>query len=280
MLDERIPVASADGHNFALQVVDTPGARVAVVVLPAMGVTSTYYQPLIGELARAGFSAITADWRGHGESDLRARRSVDWGYRELIELDLAATVQATRHRFPGLELMAFGHSLGGQIACLHAAGFPGSFSKVALMAAVNVHFRGWGAWRGIATLAATQSVAALAVAVGYFPGHRLRFAGREGRTQMVDWARNARTGRWDIAGSELDYESLLGELMIPVLGMSLEGDVYAPARAMDNLLAKMPQAAVTRHHWTAADLDAHGLDHFRWAQHSAPIAAMLRRWIG
>ncbi len=280
MLDERIPVVALDGHRYAVEVHDEPTANAIVLVLPAMGVTSTYYGALIENLRESGVAVAIADCRGHGQSDVRARRGVDWGYRELVEVDLPATIDAVRQRLPDRPIYALGHSLGGQVACLHAAAYPGELAGVALVASCSVHFVGWGFPRGIATLLATQLIAMTSRLSGYFPGERLRFAGKEGRRQMIDWAHNARTGRWTIRGSSHDYEQLLTKVDIPVLAMSFAGDTYAPRAAVDNQVAKLSSAALTRHHWTAADFDRGGLHHFRWVRHSAPIAGMVKDWIG
>lgn len=280
MLDERMPVVAEDGHRYAVEIHDKPVARAVVLVLPAMGVTSTYYGPLIAALRGYGLAVVIADWRGHGQSDVRAKRGVDWGYQELAEVDLPATLEVIRNRFPDRPIFALGHSLGGQIACLHAATNPGELTGVALIASCSVHYTGWGLPRGIGTLLFTQFVGVVARVMGYFPGKRLRFAGQEGMRQMIDWAHNARTGRWDIARSSHNYEELLAKVEIPVLAMSIEGDVYAPSRAVDNQVAKLPSADMTRHHWTAADMAKGGLHHFRWVRHSEPVARMIRDWIG
>ena len=62
--------------------------------------------------------------------------------------------------------------------------------------------------------------------------------------------------------------------------MSLDGDHYCPAAAVDNQLAKLPRARITRHHWTAADMARGSLHHFRWVRHSGPIVERLGAWIG
>lgn len=279
MLEERLPVVAADGHRYAVEIHESPSAAAAILVLPAMGVTTTYYAPLVKQLVAAGLTAAVTDWRGHGQSDTRARRGVDWGYRELAEVDLPATLEAVRNRLPRVPIYALGHSLGGQIGCLHAAANPGELAGVALMASCSVYYRGWGMPGGLAMLGFTQMVGAVAAVLGYFPGNRLRFAGVEGRRQMLDWARNARTGRWEIEGSAHDYETLLGKVEVPVIAMSIEGDTYAPALAVDNQVAKLARAPVTRHHWTAADLDRAGMHHMRWVRHSEPVVAKIVDWI-
>ena len=277
---QQLPIVAADGHRFVVESATPPSPTGVVLVLPAMGVGAGYYGPFVGQLVGAGLAAVTMDWRGHGLSDLRASRRVDWGYRELIEVDLAATVTTVEERFGDLPRWALGHSLGGHVALLHASVNPGSFAGVATMASCVIHFSGWGFPASLGALAATQLARGVAMTLGYFPGDKVRFAGREGRQQMIDWANNGLTGKWKIAGSQHDYDSRLAEMTLPVLGMSIERDSYAPRRAVDNLMAAIPNADISRHHWTADELGNAGLHHIRWVRHSAPIAARIARWIG
>lgn len=279
MSSELIQVDVGDGHRLVVEVFEAPGADAVVVMLPAMGITSGWYSQVATALVHAGLAVAVADWRGHGTSNVRAARSVNWGYRQLAEVDVPATLNAVKQRFPGLPVYALGHSLGGQVASLHAAAFPGEFAGVALIASVTLHYKDWGFPRSWGVLAFTQIVRAIALALGYFPGNRLRFAGREGRQQMIDWANNGLTGRWVLGGSANEYERLLAEIDIPVLMMSIEGDPYTPDRALATHLSKMPRAAVTRHQWTDSDLEPGGLHHLKWVRHSGPIVDKLRDWI-
>ena len=280
MSSELIPIDVGDGHRIVVEGFEAPDAAAVVLVLPAMGVTSGWYAQVIATLVDSGLSVAIADWRGHGTSNIRAHRSVNWGYRHLVEVDVPATLRAIQHRFPGRPVYALGHSLGGQIASLHAAAFPGELAGVALIAAVTLHYKDWGFPRSWGVLAFTQIVRAIAMILGYFPGNRLRFAGREGRQQMIDWANNGLNGRWVLGDSSYDYESLLAQVDIPVLMMSIDGDPYTPDRAVATHLGKMPNADVTRYRWTDADLGPAGLHHLKWVRHSGPIVAKLREWIG
>ena len=61
--------------------------------------------------------------------------------------------------------------------------------------------------------------------------------------------------------------------------VGLEGDRYAPPASLQNLLDKMPQAPITRRHFTAVDMDESRLHHLRWARDGGPIAATIRSWV-
>ena len=254
-------------------------APAVVLVSPAMGVAASYYRPVVDRIVAAGLSVVTTDLRGNGLSSVRAKRGVDYGYHELVSVDLPATVDAVETRFPGRPIVALGHSLGGQIACLHAAAHPGGLAGIALIASCTVHYSGWPFPQNLGILVRTQTARPLVRLFGYFPGKKVGFAGAEGRQQMLDWANNGFHGRYNIANSPHDFESALKKVEIPVLAMTLDGDHYAPPASLENLLAKMPLAAVTRRHFTAEDMDESGLDHLRWARDGVPVAAAIRSWI-
>ncbi len=279
MNPERIPIVAADGHRYTVAAYPLEGAPAVVLVLPAMGVEAAYYGPVVERMVAAGLGVVTADWRGHGLSEVRARRGVDYGYHELASVDLPATLAAVGSRFPGTPIVALGHSLGGQIACLHAAAHPGGLAGIALIASCTVHYSGWRFPLNLAIFVRTQTARSLVALAGYFPGKRVGFAGPEGKQQMLDWARNGLHGRYEIANSPFDFESLLAGVEIPILAMTLQGDHYAPAAATQNLLDKMPAAPVTRRHFTAADMDESRLNHLRWARDGRPVADTIRSWV-
>jgi predicted alpha/beta hydrolase len=115
--------------------------------------------------------------------------------------------------------------------------------------------------------------------LGYFPGRRLRFAGTEARGVIRDWSRQARTGRYALVGSKVDFEESLRTVRKPVLAISLEDDFYAPERAVDHLCEKMPQARLTRWHFQPPPEEARYADHFRWVKKPAAIVARIRGWL-
>src|SRR5687768_13204471 len=86
---ESLPLEAADGARWELRLQRPAVAvRAPVLCVPAMGVPARFYAPLQAELARAGFLAAVTELRGHGTSTVRAGRRVDFGYHELLSLDL------------------------------------------------------------------------------------------------------------------------------------------------------------------------------------------------
>ncbi|HWU67272.1 MAG TPA: alpha/beta fold hydrolase [Stenotrophobium sp.] len=259
-----------------------PSAAVSAPVIligPAMGTPARVYAPLAEAFAAQGLNVAVLELRGIGSSSLRAGKKVDYGYRMMQSLDWAAACRALRCRFPDAALFLLGHSLGGQLSVLHAAAQPQGLAGVVLVAAGSVYYRGWSGSRRMGILAFTQFAGALAGALGYFPGKRLRFGGTEARTLMQDWARLARSGRFDCAGNGTDYEAAMAQLRLPVLGLSFEHDGLAPHRSQQNLLNKLVHAEVTHLALSAQD-SGQRLDHYNWIRKSDAVVSRVRDWIG
>ncbi len=250
-----------------------------VICTPAMGVRAAYYEPLALNLCRNGLNVVTVDLRGLGASSVRVKRGIDYGYHEMLTADWPAVVKAVRQHYPRNRIFLLGHSLGGQLNVLYASLYPEQIDGLVLVASCSVFYKGWplparyGIWLG------TQSAWVLAVILGYFPGRRIGFGGTVARTVIRDWARNARTGRYVLTKSPHDFETRLKTLCRPVLAISISGDGFAPARALDNLCRKFPAAPLTRWHVQPGELEPEGLDHFGWVRHCGPIAARIGAWI-
>ncbi len=273
---EEIAITAQDGAVSKITVFTADGAPSApvLVCMPALGVAAKFYEPLAPPILQEGWRFVTADLRGNGLSAVRVKRGVSFGYREMVTFDWPAVVEKAKELFPGAPIYLLGHSLGGQLSALYLAANPGAASGLILVAAPSVHWRAWDFPLSLCVLAGTQAACALAKALGYFPGRRIGFGGTEARGVICDWARQARTGRYEPAGSSLGYERLLGEMEIPVLAISFEGDFLSPERAVASLLTKMQRAQVTHVHLAGEDLD-----HFRWVKRADSIVEKIREWL-
>lgn len=271
--EQRLRVRSADGAeaDLHLLVPDAPVERL-LYWLPALGVAARHYIPFGQALAQRGVAVALHEWRGAGSSDRRAGRRVDWGYRELLQLDLSAGRDALEAHCGGARIALGGHSLGGQLAVLHVALEPGGVERVMLVASGSPWWRCFP--RPRLMQAACRAVPLIARTLGRFPGRRLGFGGNEARGVMTDWARSGRTGRYEVDGMEEDLEGLMGELELPVHAWRLAADWLGPAASLDWLLAKLPRASREVAVLGAEDLGVEA-DHFSWMRAPGPMAVRL-----
>lgn len=270
-------VTAADGATAEVLLLAPVGSvRHLLYWLPALGVAAKHYLPLAAALAERGVAVALHEWRGIGSSDRRAGRDQDWGYRELLEYDLAAGLAAARAQWPDLPCLLGGHSLGGQLAALLASGDPAAVAGLVLVASGSPY---WRCFRHRWLVGAAYVLApAVADLRGYLPGRRIGFGGNEARGVIRDWARSGRRGRYAAAGMPVDFERRLAALTLPILALRPGNDWLAPAASLEWLLAKMPRSprAVVA---LGPDTLGAAADHFSWMRAPSPVADRIAAWL-
>ncbi len=276
-----INIRTEDQCDLGVTVFGTAVANDGAVVVctPAMGVTASYYEPVALAVARTGCIAITADLRGLGLSSVRAGRRSNFGYKEILVFDLPAVLNFARDTFPGHRVVLFGHSLGGQLSCLFASANSVSVSGIILVATCSVYYRGWPFPMSAGILAFEQFAHLVAGLIGHFPGRFFRFGNREARGVLRDWSHQGRTGRYEVAGSDLDFESLLGKMDKPVLAFSFSDDGYAPEKAVRHLLDKMKSAPIDHVHLKPQHVGVESIGHFGWVKRPELIVPYMQDWM-
>lgn len=271
----ELPVQAGDGHRWVLQA-RIPTAPIASLLwLPAMGIAARHYLPFAEALAKHGVAVFVHEWRGNGASSLRASRMQDWGYRELLTLDLPASeaVMAEAVALVAPRLLG-GHSLGGQIAACRLALSPGSAQALWLVATGSPYWRAFPPPIRYGLPLVYRFLPWLAQTRGALPGRWVRFAGNESRGVIGDWARSALSGRYVAARLDVDLEARLAEIKVPVRAAMLSDDWLAPESSLRFLLSKLPRSQTRL---TTLDASALGTsaDHFAWMKASDAVAGFL-----
>lgn len=275
---ESVSVEVAGGITFTVRMLPAadPSAPV-VLVLPAMVMKAKHYMHLAKGLNAQGVSVALCDLRGQGESTPALLDQPNFGYREMLEVDLPAVTAAVRERFPDSALHLFGHSLGGQLSLLYAAAEPGVVGSVTIIGTGTVYWRAFGIRRWFEALRDIQWIGLVARVKGHWPGGVLIPGAMAGRV-MVDWSRHSLTSHYRPAGTSRDYDRLLAEMTTRVLAISLADDRLGPKSNVDFLKSKMRAAEVARWHIDGDSPVTHR-DHFEWIKDSPVIAGVATEWI-
>ena len=270
-----LPVHAGDGHRFELMACIPEHPRRSLLWMPALGVAARHYLPLARALAEDGIAVFLHEWRGHGSSGLRAGRHCDWGYRELLALDLPAAEAAVAAAAPGLPRIAGGHSLGGQLAACRLALEPAACTALWLAGSGAPYWRAFPRHRQPWLRLAYAALPWLAGRMGSLPGRRIGFGGNEARGVIRDWAGTATSGRYAAAGLG-DLEPGMAAAGIAVRAALFTRDWLAPASSLDYLLSRLPHARADVASFDGAALGSRA-DHFAWMQAPGPVAAWLSR---
>lgn len=272
---QTLDVQAADGHRWQLLSVLPKDPDARLLWLPAMGIAAKHYLPFAQALAARKVAVFIHDWRGNGSSSVRPSRDSDWGYRELLALDLPAAEAAISRALEGVPRVLGGHSLGGQLACCHLGIAPASATQLWLVASGSPYWRSFPArtrwWLPIAY----RFLPWLADRKGFLPGHSIGFGGREARSLIHDWARSALTGRYAARGLDVDLESAMARIHVDTRAVVLSQDWLGPRSSTQYLLTKLRGSA-----HRIVTLDARALKtragHFEWMkQPSAVVDSLL-----
>ncbi len=268
---------AGDGHAFSVLHCLPTETRARLLWLPALGVAARHYLPLAQVLAAHGVAVYLHEWRGNGSSSLRPSRSQDWGYRQILEQDLPASqaLIATHDREGTVAPWIIGgHSLGGQLACLHAGRFPERFSQLWLVASGTPWWRSFPPPRRWLLPLAYRFLPWLANRQGVLHGRRLGFGGTEARGLIRDWARVGLGNHYAAVGMPEDLEARLRGVRGHAQAVLLADDWLAPAGSLQALLHKMPQvdSAIARQDVAALGCRA---DHFSWMKSPQAVASTL-----
>jgi predicted alpha/beta hydrolase len=273
-------VTSDDGVVHAARVFPCTRRDAPILLcLPAMGAAAGYYTPFAQALAASGLGmAALLDLRGQGASSARARRD-DFGYREILELDIPAAIARLRRVFGARRLYVVGHSLGGQLGLFSAARPGARPDGLVLIAAGTAYWRDWPVHQRRHARLGFAAVRSAARLLPFYPGTRLGFGGDQPRRLMRDWGRVTREGRYAAEGSDFDYETAVRGLALPVLSIGIGEDPIAPESAREALLARVPRSAVTRVEVGGVLEHTPWKRHFSWARRPAEAAGAIAEWL-
>ena len=275
----EITVGASDGYDVPLEVFEAPAPRARVLMLPALGIQARLYRRLGASLASSGVSMASLEQRGHGRSALRPSRRCDFGFREWLQDDIPAALDWMQSREPAAPVFLAGHSLGGHLALMARALYPERVAGVVLLTTATPYY---GCFQGITRMQVrflVASVPILSRMLGYFPGHRLGFGGREARRLMADWLVMARENRYTARGMESeDLELRVQCDAAPVLTIYCDRDELAPLTAIEGVTRRLRDRRIDRHEITSDALGTRA-DHLSWARHPSIAAAAIERWI-
>lgn len=229
-------MVAADGTRLALYRVGPPGGQ-PVVLMPGTFSNHTFWLGTRGHglawaLAEAGFEAIVLDPRGHGGSERPAGQH--WNFDHWGRVDVPAAVEAATAQ--GGRTLLVGHSAGGAAMLLALAGEPALRGRVAGLVVLATPVPWLQQWRWVGA----WSIRLISRLLGRFPA-RLLGLGPEDELPgvMAQWMTWNLRGEW-ASDDGLDYVRELGDVRVPILGMSGAGDtVFAPPGACRALVAML-----------------------------------------
>ncbi len=257
---------------------NTTADKGLVAFLPALGASVDYYRPMAEAWAALGYRVATVELRGGKQSSIRDVRAHNFGYNEVLNVDLASIIPRLRAEAAGRPFLLAGHSLGGQFALLYASRHRSDVDGVILLAGGSNYYGAMPRGQRFTRHVGLRTVRTIDQVLRFFPGDKLGFGGRQPFNMILDWTHEALTGKYRVTGDPADYDRDLEQLEMPVLMVSLRGDALVPRPSADYLARKLTRAQVVQIELLPENGGSY--HHFRWVKEPAPILAQVDRWIG
>ena len=127
---QEMTLKSRDGYGLALRIYETDNPKAVVKFIHGMEEYQDRYQAFAEYLQAAGYTAVTADLRGHGPNAPALSHIADRdGHLRLLE-DEETILEEIRRRWPGSPVILFAHSMGTIIARVFLQKHSRDFEKV------------------------------------------------------------------------------------------------------------------------------------------------------
>lgn len=247
-----IPITAADSHMLAATLFDGGATDTVVLINSATAVPRQYYQCFASFIQQQGWSAVTYDYRGIGNSRPPSLRGFGATMRDWAFLDMTAMVDWVDRELNPLRLFAVGHSFGGQ-----TFGMIDNASRADAMVGISAQSGYWGVQggreRARVRFIVTVAMPVLSRFVGYFPWSWFASGADLPKGVALEWSRWCRNPNYLLDDHTLplaNYKSFTA----PVLAYSIDDDDWGTRRAVDDMMRAYPN--VTRRHIVPAD---HGL---------------------
>jgi predicted alpha/beta hydrolase len=276
---EEITVPAPDGYIVPLEVSEAADPSARLLLLPALGIQARLYRKLGALLAGSGISTTALEQRGHGRSALRPSRRCDYGFSEWLRADIPAALDWLHSLEPRVPVFLAGHSLGGHLALMARSLYPQRVAGVVLLTTATPYYRCFHGTTRRQVQFLIAAVPLITAVLGYYPGNRMGFGGREARRLMSDWLVMARENRYSARGMEPeDLERRVRSDSCAVLSVYCDRDDLAPLSAIDGVTRRLENHRIESFEITSDALGAPA-DHTSWARYPDVAAQAIARWI-
>lgn len=260
MKSMHLKIPCQDGFQLAGTVYASVHSNKVVMINTGTGILRRYYHGFAEFLCENGFTVVTYDYRGIGESRPPSLRGFAVTMHEWGQKDITSVMTWAHQKFQPAKLFMIGHSAGGQLIGLAANQH--LLNAVVLVAAQSGYWGHWPLPQRWAYAGLWQVMPLLAHVWGYLPSKHLGLGENLPRGVACEWAKWCRHSEYLFGyKNELDVSNY-ATLTVPMLAYSFADDAYAPKPAVDALLQHYSNARIVRKHLTPAAGKAHAIGHF------------------
>ncbi|MEH6462123.1 alpha/beta hydrolase family protein [Chitinimonas sp. JJ19] len=261
-IESTLEIHTADGYPLAARLYRPDGeTRGVVLLVSAMGVPQSFYAPFARWLAQQGWTALSFDYRGMGDSRHVPLPKLEIDVMGWGQHDCAAMLESAQAQAPGKPLLWIGHSLGGQLPAFTPN--INQASRILTIAAGSGYWlenawalkrRAWLLWFFFAPL--------LTPIWGYFPGRRLNMVGDLPRGVMQQWRRWCLHRDYAVGVEGEAVRQRFAAVRTPIVSLGFTDDEMMSQRNVASLHGFYTGSTLSRQRYTPQELGLKRIGHF------------------
>ena len=230
-----------------------------VIICSATGVKQSYYESFATWLSAHGYTAVTFDYTGIGESLKSPIKQAKANASSYGEQDIPSVISYVVQVLNPQHVFLIGHSIGGQLIGLSA--LPGVVKGILLVAAQSGYWKFWDK-KAQPRMWLTWHVMmpGLTKLFGYFPGKNFNMENLP-KGVALEWATWCRSRNY-LFDHLTQASKSFANIKLPIVSYSFSDDDYAPKSAVDWLSSQYKNGAVVRKHIRPQDLQLERIGHF------------------
>lgn len=261
-------ITAKDDYRLAATVYepDDNPTQTVITINSATAVPRRFYRHLAQFLSEAGYTVITYDYRGIGDSAPESLRGFDVKITDWV-LDIESVLDWAHETYQPSKLWHMGHSFGGQVA-----GLLPNTAKISAMTTFSSQSGYWkmqGGWQKPAVLFHMYvTFPLLSHVFGYMPWSKVASSEDLPKGVALDWARWCRHPGYLRGDTHLPL-ARYGEFNAPVLAYSFADDNWGTRESVDDMMSIYPH--LERRHIVPSEFNLSAIGHFGYFRPTARI---------
>ncbi len=257
---KEVIIPARDGYLLAGTVFqpDSNLTQTVIVINAATAVPQRFYKHFATYLAEQGYTAVTYDYRGIGQSKPKQLRGFEVTVRDWTLQDMAGVVDWVQTSYQPQRLFFIGHSYGGQLP-----GILPNADAIDAMITFSAQSGYWGLQGGNRKYSAVFhiyfTIPLLCLLYGYMPWSKLGSAEDLPKGAALEWARWCRYPDYFLDDPTLPLDRYQA-FQTPVLAYSFDDDNWGTARSVDTMMKVYSN--LTRRHIVPTEVELDSIKHF------------------
>lgn len=259
---KNIKISATDGYPLGASIFTPENSNGDVIMIScATGVLRKFYFRYAAFLAGEGFTVVTYDYRGIGESKPITLNKFKAFMHEWGEKDMAGVINWITENYPGAAILAAGHSVAGQVM-----GLANNNDRISAMLVVASQSGYWDLWpwhqKYFIWLFWYLVVPFLSIFWSYFPAKILGMGENLPAGVALEWASWGRDPKYILGNNRLTTKDNFKQFRASIRFYCIPRDMFAPEKSIDELMTFYENASSTKILLNKEKVKASSFGHF------------------